>query len=103
MMNNDVDENDNDCVFLEANNNLVKDGVVHTVEPPSPLQPQPAGRSEDNWDGRPVSPPVGLDHKALEVFRGSLTDLPKMSTNTIRIFLSSTFSGKSVNNMFCPH
>ena len=40
-----------------------------------------------------VNPVAGLDAKALEVLKGSLESLPRLPTKTVRIFLSSTFSG----------
>ena len=36
---------------------------------------------------------VVSDPRALSIFRGCLTNIPKLPTNTVRIFLSSTFSG----------
>lgn len=39
------------------------------------------------------NPYVGLDARAMEILKGCLEDLPRLPTKTVRIFLSSTFSG----------
>ncbi len=38
---------------------------------------------------------AGLEAKALLVLKGCMEDLPPLPSNTVRIFLSSTFAGKS--------
>ena len=42
---------------------------------------------------------AGLDAKALRILQGCMKDLPSLPSNTIRIFLSSTFSGTGLKNI----
>ena len=61
--------------------------------------------AEDNQGANPWAPRQKfiLDAKTKQVVQGSFKDLPQRPTSTVRIFLSSTFSGKdSEIQIYCP-
>ena len=50
----------------------------------------------DQQISEPVHQPQYTDPKMQAILMGSLTELPAMPTKTVRIFLSSTFSGNHI-------
>ena len=71
------------CFFMFAEINRKVGQNIHTAD-----SQQPTG---DDSGGN------GYDAIVIRVLQGSLGDLPPIPSKTVRIFLSSTFSGKQEN------